>query len=134
MPKTGHVLSLPQPGAVYGAGGEMWAGYCNRVQLQCGAPPGQYTAQLLYLGDGIFKDIGGFKPDGSNWPFAADRFYNRAAYASEEETEAARVAAQKEAAGASGTWAEMAEAYRKRAAERQNGRKPPAPEDVPISS
>jgi hypothetical protein len=80
LPKTGHVLSLPLLGATYGDA-EMWPGYCNRVQAQCGAPGSDYTFKLMYAGDGAFHDTGGFKPDGSNWPITADRYYNPSQYA-----------------------------------------------------
>lgn len=137
LPRTGHVLSLPQPGPVYGEG-EMWAGYGNRVHRQCGAPPGDYTGALIYGGDGQFRSVGGFKADGSNWAECADRFYNPAAYLTEEEKALAALAKQREAEHAPGTWAAMDDAYKARAAERAAQPPPPPPppaeEDVPIGS
>lgn len=128
LPKTGHVLSLPQPGPVYGEG-EMWAGYGNRVQRQCGGTPGDHTGVFMYAGDAVFRDLGGFKTDGSNWAQAADRWYNPIAYASPEDLAARKRALDLEAAHAPGTWAAMDDAYRARAAERAA---PPPPADPPV--
>lgn len=138
LPKTGHVLSLPQPGPVYGEA-EMWAGYVNRVQLQCGGEPGDYTARMWQAGDAMFKDLGGFKTDGSNWAVRADQYFNPLAYATPEELAARQRALDLEAAHAPGTWAAMDDAYRQRAAERAAPPPPAAPpvevsEDVPIGN
>jgi len=79
VPVTGHVISLPQPGKTYGDG-EMFIGYCQRVHLQCGSPDAN-SVGALFMGTGhLFQDRGGFKGDGSNWPEAADQFFNGAAY------------------------------------------------------
>jgi hypothetical protein len=146
MPFTGHVLALPMPGPVYGKG-EMWAGYLNRVQLQCGAPPGDYNGRGMYSGDAYFADLGGFKQDGSNWPLGADRYFNAAAYASDEEKAAVKLLAEREAKHAPGSWAAMGDAYRNRGAnsepkERGDPKVPKHPHisphtaatDVPISA
>jgi hypothetical protein len=85
---TGHTLSLPEV-----AKGEMFAGYCGRVYLQCGAQSADAVGSL-FLGTGVyFERFGGFKPDGSNWPQAADFFFDAisggtAAYATEAERNA----------------------------------------------
>jgi hypothetical protein len=84
---TGHTLSLPEV-----AKGEMFAGYCGRVYLQCGAQSADAVGSL-FLGTSVYFDrFGGFKADGSNWPQAADFFYNAisggTAYATEAERNA----------------------------------------------
>lgn len=83
MPKTGHILSLPRPDL-----GEMFVGYCQRVSDQ--ANGNRATVAALFISQGrLFARFGGFHADGSNWPEAADCFYNLRAYMSDEERAAA---------------------------------------------
>lgn len=79
MPVTGHVLSVARPDL-----GEMFMGYCQRVSDQ--AEGNINTVGALMIGTAkLFKATGGFNPDGSNWPEAADRFYNMRAYMTDAE-------------------------------------------------
>lgn len=75
MAITGHVLSAPRPDL-----GEMFPGYCERVSLQCGGRIA--IIGMLFNGGAaaLFAALGGYKADGSNWPEAADRFFNGRAY------------------------------------------------------
>jgi hypothetical protein len=87
MEKTGHVLSLPHPEL-----GETFVPYCQRVSEQ--AHGQQVTVGALFAGTaGLFARFGGFKADGSNWPEAADCFYNLRSYMTEAERKAADEAA-----------------------------------------
>jgi hypothetical protein len=81
LPVTGHVLSIAQPP------GEMFPGYCRRVSLQAAAGDAVKAKEngnligMLFLGtQSVFAPFGGFMADGSNWPQAADRFFNGRAY------------------------------------------------------
>lgn len=77
--ETGHVLSIARPDL-----GESFVGYAMRVSDQ--AHGDINTVGALFVGaDYLFDKWGGFKKDGSNWPFAADRFYNLRAFMSPEE-------------------------------------------------
>lgn len=83
LPATSHVLSVPRVDLR-----EMFQGYCTRVSDQAtGANPRALdTIGSLYLGTGpYFAKFGGFKADGSNWPQAADAFFNPRAYMTPEE-------------------------------------------------
>lgn len=77
--ETGHTLSIPRPDK-----GEMFMGYCIKVSDQAtgGKDPNafQRVGALASGADHYFDKWGGFKADGSNWPFAADRFFNGEAY------------------------------------------------------
>lgn len=77
--ETGHTLSIARPDK-----GETFVGYCTRVsdQATAGTDPKAYQrVGALMLGAGhLFDRWGGFREDGFNWPFAADRFFNGAAY------------------------------------------------------
>jgi hypothetical protein len=82
------VLSVAQPKL-----GEMFVGYCQRVSDQ--ATDGHAEKYLgsigsLFLGTGTFFEHGTpehpvFNPDGSNWPEAADCFFNMRAYMTDAE-------------------------------------------------
>jgi hypothetical protein len=62
----------------------MFIGYCQRVADQAGGDPN--TVGALGLGSTyLFDRFGGYRADGSNWPYAADRFYNLRAYMTPEE-------------------------------------------------
>jgi len=77
--ETGHVLSVARPDL-----GESFVGYAMRVSEQ--AHGDINTVGALFVGaDYLFDKWGGFKKNGSNWPFAADRFYNLRAFMSPEE-------------------------------------------------
>lgn len=79
LPATGHTLSVARPDL-----GEMFVGYCQRVSDQAGGDP--KTVGALFLGTArYFAPFGGFKSDGSNWPQAADKFYNMRAYMTDAE-------------------------------------------------
>lgn len=78
LPRTGHTLALPQPTR------EGFLGYCQRVSRQVGGL-GTDVGALVLGTDWVFARFGGFKPDGSNWPQAADYFFNRRAYMTPEE-------------------------------------------------
>ena len=79
LPVTHHTLSLPHPEK-----GEMFVGYCQRVASQAGGNPA--LVGMLFSGtQTIFAPLGGYKDDGSNWPEAADRFYNARAYMTPEQ-------------------------------------------------
>lgn len=86
LPKTGHTLSLPRTDL-----GEMFMGYATRVADQAtGGNGNQYLSGIgaMFLGTGTyFERAGGgpFNPDGSNWPGAADCYFNMRAYMSPEE-------------------------------------------------
>jgi hypothetical protein len=67
---TGHTLSVAEADK-----GEMFMGYCRRVYQQ--AQGNRDDVGALVLGtDPWFARFGGFKADGSNWPMAADFFFN----------------------------------------------------------
>ena len=94
LPNTGHTLSLPQPNAANPQQGEMFVGYCMRVSGQCHGMIGEVGK--LFMGDDyLFAPLGGFKTDGTDWPVAADAFFNPSAYSTPEQI-AAAVAAQKQ--------------------------------------
>ena len=78
-PATGHVLSVARPDLDEG-----FMSYCRRVSAQAAGNPDTAAAVLTY-GDALFDRFGGFQADGSNWPLAADRFYNLRAYMSQQE-------------------------------------------------
>lgn len=79
LTQTGHTLSLPMPQK-----GEMFAGYCGRIAQQAHGDASAVGA--LFLGvEPYFARFGGFKADGSNWPQAADAFYNPTAYMTDAE-------------------------------------------------
>lgn len=77
LPKTGHVLSLPQVPA------ENFMGYCTRVVDQCSGNEATLGALLGGMSDFLFPQ--GFNPDGTGWPEGADKFYNVRAYMTPEE-------------------------------------------------
>lgn len=85
-PATGHVLSLARPDL-----GENFMGYVQRVADQATNGNGDRyagTIGTLLLGTGTFFQMSSHKPlqqDGSNWPEAADCFYNIRAYMTPEE-------------------------------------------------
>jgi hypothetical protein len=95
LPVTGNVFPRPRPDL-----GEMFMGYVQRV----GAATGRSTSAVgsLFLGAGHLFVPGPFNPDGSNWPEAADRFFNARAYM----TEAQRAAADRAREGWT-RWAEV---------------------------
>lgn len=72
--ETHHTLSIARPDKH-----ERFMGYCTRVADQAHGDP-QKVGALAMGADWLFSLWGGFKEDGSNWPFAADRFYNGGAY------------------------------------------------------
>jgi hypothetical protein len=79
LPKTGHTLSVARTDL-----GEGFVGYCTRIADQAGGNPN--TVGALFLGTShLFERFGGYKADGSNWPQAADYFYNIRAYMTPEE-------------------------------------------------
>ena len=82
LPKTGHVLSLPEGTGTYS---ESFMSYCGRVHLQANGDVN--TIGRLFLGlDQAFRDVGEFSwDDKSLWPEAADAFFNPRYYMSEEE-------------------------------------------------
>jgi len=89
LPITGKVYPKPLPER-----GETFIGYVQRV----GAVTGRSTSAVGSLFQGsshLFSAIGGFKIDGSNWPEAADRFFNARSYL----TDAQRAEADRAAAG-----------------------------------
>lgn len=84
MERTGHVLSVARPDL-----GEMFVGYCRRVsdQATMGTDSNAVnTLGSLFMGSSwLFDRFGGYQPDGSNWPQAADRYFNMRAYMTPEE-------------------------------------------------
>jgi hypothetical protein len=96
---TGNTLSVPQPG------NEGFAAYAGRIREQA-APAGMTVpynfGDIIYRGDGLFAAFGGYKADGSNWPIAADAYYNPDKY--RDPAEAARIKAQQDAYNASIGW------------------------------
>jgi hypothetical protein len=71
---SGRFLSEARPDL-----GETFMGYVIRVVQQAGKDPALALSGLgaLFLGgDSYFGKFGGFKADGSNWPLAADVFFN----------------------------------------------------------
>jgi hypothetical protein len=80
LPKTGHVLSLPQPLL------EGLASYIWRVRVQCGAADSaDIRGALMFNVSALSDRFGGYKADGSNWPETADFTFNPNAYYSAEE-------------------------------------------------
>ena len=80
---TGHVLSSPMPNAASPTDGEMAMGYLFRVSRQCGQDPTLASSQLgrfVLESAALFEKVGGYHPDGLNWPEAADRFWNPVEY------------------------------------------------------
>jgi hypothetical protein len=80
---TGHTLSVAAPTK------EMFAGYCGRVAEQAHGNP-NVVGDIIVLGAAPwFERFGGFKADGSNWPQAADYFFDtmerRGSYLSDAE-------------------------------------------------
>jgi hypothetical protein len=85
---TGHTLSLADPSK------EMFAGYCERVAEQADGNP-NIIGDLVVLGTSPwFERFGGFKADGSNWPQAADYFFDTMSRRVNYMTAAERVADQ----------------------------------------
>lgn len=72
--ETGHTLSIARVDL-----GERFMGYCIRVSAQAHGNPAIVGALAMGT-EWLFRPWGGYKEDGSNWPFAADRFYNGEAY------------------------------------------------------
>lgn len=120
LPKTGHTLSEPQIGL-----GEMFMGYCMRVADQAtGGDGDKYLPGIgsLFLGTGhLFAKTpqGVFNPDGSNWPMAADCYYNMRAYMTPEEKV-------QDAASQAG-WAKWDEEVKARVEKEKNPTPAPAP-------
>ena len=54
--------------------GERWIGYVIRVSAQCKGGLSRLGA-AGYMAEASFAPYGGFKADGSNWPFAAVKFH-----------------------------------------------------------
>jgi len=89
LPVTGNVFPKPIPNTAteWPLNGELFPGYVMRV----GAKIGRSTStvgSLMPQGGGVehlFKKFGGYKADGSNWPEAADFFFNARAYQTEQE-------------------------------------------------
>lgn len=126
LPKTGNTLSLPQPNVEHPERGEMLVGYIARVHKQCGEPLFPQGLGSLFLGtDGLFSPGRPWDAAGTFWPEAADKFYNREAYATDEEK--ARDAAS--AAQWDQHWAEKAEARAKVVVNKQ----PPPDEEVVVT-
>ena len=86
MTETGHTLSLARPEL-----GEMFIGYVVRVSDQATGGDKVRGDQIrgsigsLFLGTAWLFAPDTYKPDGSNWPRAADRFCNMRAYMTPEE-------------------------------------------------
>lgn len=119
LPRTGHTLSVARTDL-----GEMFVGYCTRVADQAGGNPG--TVGALFLGtQHLFERFGGYRADGSNWPQAADMFYNMRAYMTPEEL--ARDDAAKQG------WREYDERVQERVkAERQQQPQPKPQAELPL--
>jgi hypothetical protein len=77
LPVTGHVLSVARPDLK-----EMLLGYIQRVSEQAAAKAEEVQASIgeLMLGTAHLFAPDVFQADGSNWPLAADRYLNPAAY------------------------------------------------------
>lgn len=85
--ETGHTVSVARPDK-----GEMFMGYCMRVSDQCHGNM-SIVGGIIAAGETLFARWGGFKADGTNWPFAADFYFNRRAFLSPEEQAAEDAAA-----------------------------------------
>ena len=122
LPKTGHVLSLPQPSPdpTNPGKGEMLMGYIARVHKQCGEPTFPQGLGSLFLGtEGLFAPGRPWDAAGTYWPEAADKYYNRLAYESDYEREL-RLRATTQ-------WNEYDAEKKRQADERAAGQTQPAP-------
>jgi hypothetical protein len=116
LPKTGHVLSLPQPNPADPPHGEMFIGYVARVHKQCGDPTFPQGLGSLFLGVGhLFDPARPWDAAGTYWPEAADKYYNQLVYETPYERELRLRSVQQ--------WSDYDEAMKKRG-EAQAGQTP----------
>jgi hypothetical protein len=86
LPVTGNVFPKPIPNTAteWPLNGELFPGYVMRVGAKIGRSTSA-TGSLFQGSDHLFVKFGGYKADGSNWPEAADFYFNARAYQTEKE-------------------------------------------------